>query len=195
MGNTTEAANDQIEVVVGVIGRAHGLRGDVAIDLRTDEPERRFADGATLYNEANGTPFTVASSKWHGGRLLVKFDQLVDRTAVENARGVVLMSRVDAAETPEDEEEFYDRQLVGLEARSGGERVGTVASVIHLAAQDLLSISTDAGERLVPFVSELVPVVNVREGYLEIADVPGLLVDEPTTDTPTADGSGMEADS
>src|SRR3954454_5572195 len=110
-------------VVVGRIGPAHGLRGEVFVEPRTDEPERRFAAGAVL-----GTPtgsLTVAGSRTHSGRLVVGFAELTDRTAAEAARGTELTVAVDAAERPEDPEEFYDHQLVGLRVETvAGEVVG-----------------------------------------------------------------------
>jgi 16S rRNA processing protein RimM len=170
--------SDRVEAVVGVIGRPHGLRGEVAIDLRTDEPERRFAPGAVVRPEGGGKPFTVSSTRWHSGRLLVAFAELADRTAVEAARGTRLVVEVSADESPEDEGEFYDRQLIGLRVLdAGGTDVGEVTAVIHLPAQDGLEVQTDAGTRLIPFVAELVPEVDLAAGHVRLADVPGLVTD------------------
>jgi 16S rRNA processing protein RimM len=167
-----------VEVVVGVVGRAHGIRGDVTIDVRTDEPERRFAVGETLRAEDGRRTFTVASARDHSGRLLVHFEQLPDRTVAEAARGIVLVADVDPGERPEDEEEYYDRQLIGMAVRSAdGELVGTVTDVLHLPLQDTLEIETPAGTRLVPFVNAVVPTVDLAAGELHLADVPGLLVE------------------
>ncbi|MGO4958041.1 ribosome maturation factor RimM [Luteococcus sp. Sow4_B9] len=175
-----------VEVVVGVIGRAHGIRGDVAIDLRTDEPERRFEPGSVLRVEGSRRQLTIEQARWHSGRLLVHFRELADRTAVEEARGLVLVVDVDPDELPEEEDEYYDRQLVGLEARrADGSVAGQVVEVVHLPAQDLLTIRTQRGDRLVPFVSELVPEVDLAAGTVLLADVPGLLEDE---DAEIADG-------
>ena len=93
-----------VEVVVGIIGRAHGIRGDVTIDVRTDEPERRFAVGETLRAEDGRRTFTVTASRDHSGRLLVHFAQLPDRTVAEAARGTVLVADVDPDERPEDDD-------------------------------------------------------------------------------------------
>ncbi|GAA1397013.1 ribosome maturation factor RimM [Luteococcus peritonei] len=170
---------ETVEVVVGRIGRAHGIKGDVAVDLHTDEPERRFEPGAVLRVEGTRRELTVASARWHSGRLLVKFEQLADRTAVEQARGSVLVVDVDPDELPEEEDEYYDRQLVGLEAvLPDGTVVGRVSQVVHMPAQDLLAITTETGERLVPFVTELVPSVDLAAGRVELTDLPGLLDDE-----------------
>lgn len=166
-----------IEIIVGRIGRAHGIRGDVTIELRTDEPERRFADGAVLREEGGRRTFTVASTRWHGDRLLAKFDELPDRTAVEGVRGITLVCDTDEAEQPSGDDEFYDRQLIGLSVLdAAGEKVGTIKAVTHLA-QDLLEIATDHGVRLVPFVTALVPEVDLVAGHVRLADVAGLIDD------------------
>lgn len=171
--------SELIDVVVGVIGRPHGINGDVIVDVRTDEPERRFVPDAVLRGEADGTTYTVTRCAWHGQRLMVHFAELPDRTAVERARGTVLIAAVPADARPADDEEYYDHQLVGLRAVSGGEPAGTVSGVLHLEAQDLLVVDTPGGERLVPFVGALVPRVDLAEGLVEIADLPGLLHDVP----------------
>lgn len=187
---------DSIEVVVGAIGRAHGIRGDVTIDVRTDEPELRFAVGAVLRAENGPRRFTVAAAREHSGRLLVHFAELVDRTVAEAARGTVLVVDVDPGAVPTDEDEYYDRQLVGLRAvAADGTVVGPVRSVLHLPLQDTLEIETPDGIRLVPFVTEVVPRVDLAAGELHLADVPGLLHDlddeepdePPRSDAPAPD--------
>jgi 16S rRNA processing protein RimM len=163
-----------MQVVVGRIGRAHGIRGELNVEIRTDEPERRFAPGSSII--CNGRALTVASSRRHSGRLIVGFREVSDRTAAEQLHGAVLEAEIDPSESPDDPEEFYDHQLVGLQVRTPDDAVaGTVTSVLHLAKQDTLVI--DAGDRevLVPFVAALVPTVDVAAGYVRLADVLGLL--------------------
>ena len=170
-----------IEVVVGVIGRAHGVRGEVVVQPRTDEPERRFAPGERLRAEGSGTTFTVVSRRDHSGRMLVQFAGLTDRNAVEAVRGTLLVAEVDEAEPPAEPGEYYDRQLIGLRALTAdGTPVGAVVGVLHLPSQDLLQIQTDAEVRLVPFVAALVPEVNLVAGTVTVSDVTGLLDDEDT---------------
>lgn len=187
---------DSIDVVVGRIGKPHGIRGEVTVDVRTDEPERRYVDGAVLEVEPpKGSAFsarklTVSRTRWHQGVLLVTFAELADRNAAEAARGSVLRAFVSADEVPEDPEEFYDRQLIGLAAYNlEGEEIGTVSSVVH-GAQDLLQIRTPDGRNtLVPFVSALVPEVDVAGGRVVIADRPGLVTpfpDDAEDDAPDA---------
>jgi 16S rRNA processing protein RimM len=169
-------------LVVGRIGRPHGLTGEVSVEPRTDEPDRRFAVGAELRTESKrpGAPgpaaMTVAGTRWHSGRLLVRFEEIADRNAAEEARGTLLVVPVDPDETPEDPEEFYDHQLVGLAVvTTAGESVGELAEVVHGSAQDLLVISTGDGEVLVPFVAALVPEVDLAGRRIVVEDRPGLL--------------------
>ena len=172
--------NSIIDVTVGVLGRAHGIKGEVAIGLRTDEPERRFGVGAQVFvvssDKSAPKTLTVASARWAGEKFLVRFAELPSRTEVEAARGWELVAHVPANELPEDEDEFYDRQLFGLSVIDHeGNEVGQVREIIHLPFQDLLAVDTDDGERLVPFVEELVPVIDLLGGFLQLADVPGLI--------------------
>jgi 16S rRNA processing protein RimM len=149
------------------------------VELRTDEPQRRFAPGQRLRAEGQNTAYVVASARDHGDRLLVRFEGLENRTAVEAVRGLVLVADVDPTERPETEDEFYDRQLVGLRVLGRGAELGRVVAVLHLPEQDVLEVRTAAGVRLVPFVAALVPEVDLAAGTLTVAEVPGLLEDEP----------------
>jgi 16S rRNA processing protein RimM len=163
-----------IEILVGRIGRAHGIRGDVVIHVRTDEPDRRFAGGSS-FGTARGR-LTVASTHWHGSQLLVRFAGVADRTAAEALRGVELRIEVPENETPDDPEEYYDHQLIGLRVRvDEGADLGVVTDVLHLPAQDLLVLDVVGREVLVPFVSELVPVVDLDAGVVTVRPRPGLL--------------------
>ena len=167
-----------VEVVVGVVGRPHGVRGEVTVEPRTDEPDRRFAAGQELRTEDASRPLTVASMRRHDGRLLVRFEGLENRTAAESVRGVRLVADVDADERPAEPAEFYDRQLVGLQVRTpNGDAVGEVIAVLHPPGQDLLEIRTAAGVRLVPFVTALVPEVDLDSRVLTVADITGLLTE------------------
>jgi len=173
---------DTLEVVVGRIGKPHGIRGELTVDVRTDEPERRFADGAALRAvPPGGSAFalrslTVTASRWHRSTLLVTFAEIPDRNAAEGARGVLLHADVPADESPEDPDEFYDHQLVGLAAHDlRGDRLGEVTGLLH-GAQDLLVVTTpDGREALVPFVAALVPEVDLAAGRVVIDDRPGLV--------------------
>ncbi len=181
-----EQPEEQIEVVVGRLGKPHGLRGELTVELRTDEPQRRFEVGATLRVEAPaGSAFaphrlTVAATRWHQGVLLASFEEVADRTEAEAARGVLLHTSVDPGERPEDPEEFYDHQLVGLAVHDeAGALIGEVVGLTH-GAQDLLSIrAVDGRDVLVPFVSALVPEVDLDARRVVVADRPGLVAPWP----------------
>jgi 16S rRNA processing protein RimM len=163
------------ELVVGRVGRAHGVRGEVAVDVRTDDPEGRFVVGAELVTDpAAAGPLTVAATRPHQGRLLVRFEEVPDRDAADGLRGVLLLVEADR---PTDPEEFYDHQRVGLRVQDqDGSVVGEVAEVLHHPAHDVLVVRRDEGpDALVPFVAELVPDVDVEHGRVTVADRPGLL--------------------
>ena len=189
---------ESIEVVVGRIGKPHGIRGEVTVDVRSDEPERRYVAGASLDVEApRGSAFphrtlTVGRTRWHQGVLLATFEELTDRNEAEAARGVVLKAHVPADEQPEDPDEFYDHQLVGLQVHDlDGTELGELVGLVH-GAQDLLRIrTTDGREALVPFVSALVPEVDLAGGRVVVADRPGLVSPFPD-DTEGTDGDAED---
>lgn len=177
----------EIEVVVGRIGKPHGIRGEVTLDVRTDEPDRRFAPGTTLRAEAPAgadrrpASLTVARARWHQSTLLVTFEELADRNAAEAARGTVLHATIGPDDMPEDPDEYYDHQLVGLDVVDlDGTHLGQVKALVHGSAQDLLTVQTpDGRDTLVPFVSALVPEVDLDAGRIVVADRPGLVTPFP----------------
>jgi len=167
-----------VQLVVGRIGRAHGIHGDVTVEVRTDDPERRLAPGEVLVTEPGAVgPLTVSRQHWHSGRLLLGFAEVADRTAAEALRGTFLLTDVDPDEAPEDDA-WYDFQLVGLTVTHvDGTALGRVTDVVHLPAQDLLAVDIDGREVLVPFVAEIVPAVDLAAGVVTV-DPPGGLLDE-----------------
>jgi 16S rRNA processing protein RimM len=169
-----------MQLVVGRVGRPHGLRGDVTVEVRTDDPDQRFAAGKLLATSPSDRgPLTITASRWHSGRLIVSFAGYDDRDAAQALRGTVLV--IDAGELAPlaDPEEFYDHDLIGLDAVTvSGEQVGTITDVRH-HGQNLLVIA-GAGPRfgteiLVPFVAALVPDVDLAAGRLIVDPPPGLL--------------------
>ena len=188
----SEDSTAGVEVVVGRVGKPHGIRGEVTLDVRTDEPERRFAPGTTLRAEAPAgadrrpSSLTVSRARWHQSTLLVTFEEVGDRTAAEAVRGTVLHATIAADETPEDPDEFYDHQLVGLTVVDlDGTELGSVSALVHGSAQDLLTVRThDGRDALVPFVSALVPEVDLAAGRVVVADRPGLVSPFPDDEAP-----------
>jgi 16S rRNA processing protein RimM len=182
--------SEPVEVVVGRVGRPHGLRGDVSVEVRTDSPELRFVVGAHLRGEpgrdtaaplARVADLEVVDARWHSGRLLLRFAGAEDRDSAEALRGTLLHTTLAPGETPEDPEEFYDHQLVGLAVHDlDGSPLGELVRVVHGGAQDLLEVRTPSGRTgLVPFVSALVPEVDLDAGRVVVADRPGLVTPFP----------------
>jgi 16S rRNA processing protein RimM len=174
-GSDTHAGDTDPQRVVGRIGRPHGVRGEVTVQVRTDSPEQRFAVGAQLGAGA-GRTLTVDTVRPHAGNLLVGFAGITDRTVAAELCGVLLT--VDTVELPEldDPDEFYDHQLEGLAAVGpDGAELGTVREVVHAPASDLLVVETDRGEALVPFVRAIVPEVDLSGGRVVLDPPAGLL--------------------
>ncbi len=164
-------------VVVGRIGRPHGVRGEVTVEVRTDDPDLRFAPGAVLRTDpAERGPLTVAGRRWHREVLLLAVEGVESREAAEELRNTEL--HVPVAELPalEDPDVFYDHQLVGLAARlPDGTELGTVSAVRHEGAELLVVRRVDGGELLVPFVTAIVPTVDVTGGVVVVDPPEGLL--------------------
>lgn len=186
-----------MRVVIGRVGRAHGIRGDVSVAPRTDEPEEFFVAGAVLSTDpATAGPLTVDSVRWHSGRLLVAFAGVADRTAAEGLRGVLLEAERPDGQRPTGPDEYYDHELVGLAVVTvTGDAVGEVAEVVHLPGQDLLAVRrADRPEALIPFVRELVPDIDLGLGRVTVDPPPGLLdlqepgAADPATATDEPDG-------
>lgn len=165
-------------LTVARIGRAHGLRGEVALDVRTDDPDARLAVGAVLPTEpADRGPLTVARTRVQQGRWYVAFAEVPDRTAAEALRGVDLLVEVADDDEDEDEDAWYPHELAGLRAEHVDGRVlGEVTGLEHLPAHDVLVLREPDGARtLVPFVRAIVPVVDVPGGRV-VLDPPGGLL-------------------
>lgn len=165
-----------MEIVVGRVGRPHGVRGEVSVDVRTDDPDRRYAPGAVLTADPARETLTVLRSRWHHGRLLVAFEGSEDRLRAEALRGQLLV--VDSATAGETEPgEYWDHQLVGLTAlHIDGSRIGAVSEVIHVPGSELLAVRRDdGGEVLIPFVEAIVPTVDLAAGQVVVDPPEGLL--------------------
>ncbi|MEN3320688.1 MAG: rRNA processing protein RimM [Mycobacterium sp.] len=169
-----------MDLVVGRVVKAHGIAGEVIVEVRTDDPDIRFVAGSSLRGRpSRGGPesrYVIESVRDHGGRLLVRLGGVVDRNAAESLKGTLFV--VDSEDLPpiEDPDEFYDHQLEGLHVvTTTGTAVGSVAEVLHTAAGELLSVRTEEGEVLVPFVSAIVTSVSLADQTIEIDPPEGLL--------------------
>lgn len=166
-----------MDVVVGRIGRPHGLRGEVTVHVVTDDPDSRFAAGAVLRTDpvARG-PLTVAGMRRSGPVLVIGFEGVPDRDAAETLRGTMLTLDAATLPVPDDPEEFYDHQLIGLSVVDrSGTALGSVVDVWHPPAAPVLVVTrTDGSEELVPFVSAIVPVVDLELGRLVVQPPDGM---------------------
>ena len=169
-------------VVVGRIGRPHGVRGQVTVEVRTDDPDLRFTPGTTLLTDpASRGPLTVTGARWHSGTLLLTLagpdgEVFADREAADALRNTQLL--VPVADLPElaDPESFYDHQLVGLAAvLPDGSPLGEVTGVRHEGTELLVIRRTEGPELLVPFVAAIVPTVDLGAGRLVVDPPEGLL--------------------
>lgn len=168
-----------MDVVVGRVAKAHGITGELAVDVRTDSPEMRFALGATLQaklRDGTSRSLTVAAARPHSGRLLVRFEEVVTRDVAEALRGTILLGSTDDLPPSDDPDEFYDHELEGLDALlTDGTKIGTVLEVLHGLGGELLVVKRENGEALIPFVREIVPTVDIPGRRVVIDPPEGLL--------------------
>jgi 16S rRNA processing protein RimM len=166
-------------LVVGRIGRPQGIKGEVTVQLRTDDPDTRFAAGAVLHTDPpERGPVTVAGARWQNGRLVLALEGVADRTEAEQLRETLLQVDARTLPPPEDEDEFHDHVLRGMTAELvDGSSLGEVVDVLHLPHGDVLVVRRrDTGtEVLVPFVKAMVPVVDVAARRLRVDPPEGLL--------------------
>ncbi len=164
-----------MQVQVARIGKPHGIKGEVTVQVLTDAPGNRFVPGVELTVEpATLGPLTVVSARWNKDILLLAFDGVTTRNRAEDLRGGKLFVESDEVED-DDDDAWYEHELVGLEARVGSEVVGKVSGLNTMPVQDLLIITNAAGEEiLVPFVAEIVPEVNIDGGYVLLTPPEGL---------------------
>ncbi|HEY0215501.1 MAG TPA: ribosome maturation factor RimM [Cellulomonas sp.] len=185
-------------LTVARIGRAHGLRGEVALDVRTDDPAARFVEGVVLQTApAERGPLTVEQVRVQHDRWFVTFAEAQDRTAAEGLRGIELV--VDTDDDAADEDAWYPHELAGLRAEHiDGTLLGEVIGLEHLPAHDMLVLRETGGERtLVPFVRAIVPVVDVPGGRVVLDPPGGLLASDAAnlvvSDETVGDAAGIDA--
>ncbi|MFE9648850.1 ribosome maturation factor RimM [Streptomyces sp. NPDC006365] len=184
-----------MQLVVARVGRAHGIKGEVTVEVRTDEPELRLAPGAVLATDpASAGPLTIETGRVHSGRLLLRFEGVRDRNAAEALRNTLLIAEVDPDATPEDPDEYYDHQLMDLDVvTKDGAEVGRITEISHLPSQDLFVVErADGSEALIPFVAEIVVEIDLEEQRAVIDPPPGLIDDQVARDE-VADGHSVSS--
>ncbi|BCO58520.1 ribosome maturation factor RimM [Mycobacterium intracellulare] len=169
-----------MELTVGRVVKAHGIGGEIVVEIRTDDPDARFATGNALRGKASRgggeRDFVVESAREHGGRLLVRLAGISDRDAADALRGTLFVVDSDDLPPIDEADTYYDHELEGLHVRTiTGRDVGVVAEVLHTAAGELLAVRRESGEALVPFVTAIVTSVSLDDGTIEIDPPEGLL--------------------
>ncbi|MFF5918903.1 ribosome maturation factor RimM [Streptomyces flavochromogenes] len=169
-----------MQLVVARIGRAHGIKGEVTVEVRTDEPELRLGPGAVLLTDpASAGPLTIETGRVHSGRLLLRFEGVRDRNGAEALRNILLIAEVDPTEMPEEEDEYYDHQLMDLDVvLADGTEIGRITEISHLPSQDLFIVERpDGTELMIPFVESIVIEIDLEEQRAVIDPPPGLIDD------------------
>lgn len=175
---------------VGRLTKAHGLKGAIKVELYTDAPERRFVPGAVFALQVpvespwHGKTIELSELKWYNSHPVAFFKDVSDRTAAESLIKAILWIDQDLDEPSDEEDAWFDHQLVGLEVLRDGVRVGTVSQIDHLPAQDLLTISTSSGDVLVPFVKAIVTSVDIEAGTMTVDPPAGLFEELPDEEQP-----------
>lgn len=166
-----------MRIVVGRIGKPHGVRGEVTVEPRTDEPQLRFADGAVLLTDTGS--LRIESVRFHQGTPLIAFEGVLDRTGAEALRNTLLFIDTDNDVPSDDPDEFWDHELIGLAVvDESNNNIGSIADVLHLPGQDVLVVTkVNGAEALVPFVRDIVPAIN-REARTVVVRDPGGLFDD-----------------
>jgi 16S rRNA processing protein RimM len=170
-----------MELIVGRVAKAHGVTGEVVVDVRTDDPDARFAPGARLRarkprDAGQERSYVVDDARPHGARLLVRLAGVNSRDAADALRGSVFVIDSDDLPPIDEPDTYYDHQLEGLKVRTtSGNEVGVVTEVLHTAGAELLAVKGDSGELLVPFVGAIVTSVSLDDGTIEIDPPAGLL--------------------
>jgi 16S rRNA processing protein RimM len=165
-----------MQLQVARIGKPHGIRGEVTVQVLTDAPGNRFVPGTLFVVEpASAGPLTVISARWNKDILLLAFEGIETRNQAETLRGAKLFIETEELEDEDEDEGWYEHELVGLDVRVGGKVVGKVSGLNTLPVQDLLVVtSTDGKEILIPFVEQIVPEVNVAEKFVLVTPPAGL---------------------
>ncbi|KFF58808.1 hypothetical protein JF66_15765 [Cryobacterium sp. MLB-32] len=203
MNSADDGTHTRNQLRVGRLTKAHGLKGAIKLELFTDDPGRRFVPGAVFTLQVpTGTPWhgktlELVELRWYNQHAVGFFKDVPDRTTAETLAKAILWIESDAAEQSDEEDAWYDHQLIGLAVMRDGVKIGTISRLEHMPAQDLLIVATPTGEVMIPFVKAIVPVVDVKAGTVTITPPPGLLEELPEepeeTESAPADGE-PEAD-
>lgn len=186
-----------MQLQVARIGKPHGIRGEVTVQVLTDAPGDRFVPGTQFVVEpASAGPLTVESARWNKDILLLAFEGVETRNDAEALRGAKLFVETEDLAEEDDDEGWYEHELVGLDVRVGDTVVGKVSGLHTFPVQDLLVVTDQGGkEILIPFVEQIVPEVNIAEKYVLVTPPDGLFEVNTETGATADDGDSDDGDS
>ena len=196
-GATQPGAN---QLRVGRLTKPHGLKGAIKLELYTDAPERRFVPGAVFSLQVpTGTPWhgktlELIELKWYNSHPVGFFKDVNDRSAAESLIKAILWIDQDLDQESDEEDAWFDHQLVGLKVMRDGVQVGTISQIDHFPAQDLLTVATGSGDVLVPFVKAIVTAVDIEAGTLTVTPPQGLFEELPDDEDEPAEGADEPAE-
>ncbi len=196
----TDNAEPRAQLRVGRLTKAHGLKGAIKLELFTDDPGRRFVPGAVFTLQVptgsawHGKTVELVELRWYNQHAVGFFKDVPDRETAETLAKAILWINHDADEQSTEKDAWYDHQLIGLAVHRDGVKIGTIARLEHLPAQDLLILKTSAGEVMVPFVKAIVPSVDIKAGVVTITPPPGLLEEIPEPVLPDLPEAVSDAD-
>jgi 16S rRNA processing protein RimM len=162
-----------LHLVVGRIGRAHGILGEATIEVQTDEPDSRFKVGNKLILDS-GRELIIKSSRWHNQILLLGFEGFNDRNQIEGLRDQSISFEVDLSGLAPGE--YHYQQLIGCQVYlQNNELIGEVKEVVKLPGQDLLSVDKNGIEVLIPMVKQIIISIDVLDKKIVVNPPEGLL--------------------
>ncbi|TFC83841.1 ribosome maturation factor RimM [Cryobacterium cheniae] len=198
MSSVNDSTTPRSQLRVGRLTKAHGLKGAIKLELFTDDPGRRFVPGAVFTLQVptgspwHGKKIELVELRWYNQHAVGFFKDVPDREAAEALAKAILWIDQDDAEQSGEEDAWYDHQLIGLAVVRDGVKIGTIARLEHLPAQDLLIVKTPAGDVMIPFVKAIVPSVDIKTGIVTVTPPPGLLEELP--EEPDDDDEDVEND-
>jgi len=180
VAGSAKTSPSHTQLRVGRLTKAHGLKGAIKVELYTDAPERRFVPGAVFSLQVptsspwHGKTIELIELKWYNSHPVAFFKDISDRTQAESLIKAILWIDHDLAEASDEEDAWFDHQLVGLTVLRDGVSVGTITQIDHFPAQDLLTVKTSTGDVLVPFVKAIVASVDIDAGTMTVTPPLGL---------------------
>jgi 16S rRNA processing protein RimM len=187
------AQSNKSQLRIGRLTKAHGLKGGIKVEMFTDDPDGRFTPGAVFTLQVpdssawHNKTIELVELKWYNSHAVAFFKDVPDRSVAETLIKAILWVDHDLSEVPEEEDAWFDHQLLGLEVLRDGVKVGTVTAIDHFPAQDLLTVKTENGDVLVPFVKAIVSAVDVKAGTLTVTPPVGLFEELPDDEQPGAE--------